>query len=307
MSTANIVFRLDISNEPGVDQSLSVSPNVLGEDWSTISSPTGQADVATVIFDNQSDSSVSVLWVDFDGQRIEYSNLNLSAGEPSVQNTFAGHLWEVIQQSDQTVVARFRSWAAHSFRSSRSDKKTRRAALSSYAECHSQQLLQVHRHNRDRRIDTDLAEKMLNRKILAQLQSNARMSHQELSERVGLTATPCARRIRNLEAAKVITGYTTMIDEASVGYGFSVFVSVRLDRQVDDRLVSFEDAIPSMPEVVDCWLMTGNRDYLLRIAARDIHEFEHFLTGQLTSIEGVAAIESSIPIRRVKQQTARFF
>ena len=82
-------------------------------------------------------------------------------------------------------------------------------------------------------------------------------------------------------------------------------MSVQLDRQVDDRLMHFEREINLMPEVVDCWLMTGNRDYLLRVATQDIHEFERFLTGQLTKVEGVASIESSIPIRRAKQQMAR--
>ena len=85
----------------------------------------------------------------------------------------------------------------------------------------------------------------------------------------------------------------------------SVFVSVRLDTQVDDALVIFERAIATFPEVVDCWLMTGNRDYMLRIATSGLPEFEQFLTGQLTKVRGVAAIESSIPLRRVKSSIAR--
>ena len=145
----------------------------------------------------------------------------------------------------------------------------------------------------------------LDKKILAELQQNARLPHRELSERVGLTPTPCTRRIRNLEKQGIITGYSAIIDETSVGFGFSVFVSVQLDRQVDDRLMHFEREINLMPEVVDCWLMTGNRDYLLRVATQDIHEFERFLTGQLTKVEGVASIESSISMRRAKQQVAR--
>lgn len=146
----------------------------------------------------------------------------------------------------------------------------------------------------------------IDRKILIELQRNGRLSHQELSERVGLSATPCARRIRKLEQTGVIKGYAAIVDEARLGYGFSVFVSVRLDHQTDDRLLNFEDEIQQLPEVADCWLMTGNRDYLLRIALSDLTEFERFLTGTLTKIPGVASIESSIPIRRVKEQTARF-
>lgn len=145
----------------------------------------------------------------------------------------------------------------------------------------------------------------LDRRILAELQRDARLTHQDLSERIGLSPSPCARRIKWLEAEGYIQGYGARIDEARMGFGFSVFVSVKLDHQVDDRLVRFEQAIALCPEVVDCWLMTGSRDYLLRIAVSGLEEFERFLTGRLTKVPGVASIESSIPIRRVKQQAAR--
>ena len=143
------------------------------------------------------------------------------------------------------------------------------------------------------------------RRIIAELQRDARLSHQDLSERVGLSPTPCARRVRILEQKGYITGYTALIDEARMGFGFTVFVSVQLDRQVDDRLVSFEKAVAQFPEVVDCWLMTGNRDYLLRVAVSGLAEFERFLTGRLTKVPGVASLESSIPIRRVKGLQSR--
>ena len=145
----------------------------------------------------------------------------------------------------------------------------------------------------------------IDHKILQELQRDARLTHLELSERVGLSATPCTRRVRNLEAAGIISGYSANIDEIKLGFGFTVFVSVQLDRQIDDRLINFENAVDLLPEVIDCWLMTGNRDYLLRVAAADLLEFERFLTGRLTKIEGVASIESSIPIRRVKGRMAR--
>lgn len=142
-------------------------------------------------------------------------------------------------------------------------------------------------------------------RILAELQRDGRLSHQELSERVGLSPTPCARRVRQLQDEGYVTGYTALVDEAKVGFGFSVFVSVKLDRQVDDQLVSFEKAVARYPEVVDCWLMTGSRDYLLRIAVSGLEEYERFLTGRLTKVPGVASLESSIPIRRVKGGQAR--
>ena len=145
----------------------------------------------------------------------------------------------------------------------------------------------------------------IDRRILVELQRNARLSHQQLSEIVGLSPTPCARRIRNLETTGYIRGYSALIDETRMGFGFSAFVSVKLDHQVDDRLVSFERAIRTFPEVVDCWLMTGSRDYLLRIAVADLNDFERFLTGKLTKTPGDASLESSIPIRRVKDQRSR--
>ncbi|WP_150522468.1 Lrp/AsnC family transcriptional regulator [Roseibium sediminis] len=145
----------------------------------------------------------------------------------------------------------------------------------------------------------------IDHKILKELLADARLTHQELSERIGLSPSPCARRIRKLEADGYITGYSARIDEAAMGFGVSIFVSVKLDQQVDNKLVTFEQELTKCPEVVDCWLMTGSFDYLLRVAVRDLNEYESFLTRRLTKIRGVASIESSIPIRRVKYQPAR--
>ncbi|WP_299472369.1 Lrp/AsnC family transcriptional regulator [uncultured Roseibium sp.] len=141
--------------------------------------------------------------------------------------------------------------------------------------------------------------------ILRELQQDGRISLQELSERVGLSATPVARRLRHLEEKQIITGYCALIDEVALGFEVSVFVSVQLDKQVDVTLDQFENAIQAFPEVVDCWLMTGNRDYLLRVATTGLAAFETFLTGKLTKVPGVANIESSIPLRRVKSGIAR--
>ena len=137
------------------------------------------------------------------------------------------------------------------------------------------------------------------------LSGDGRMSLQDLSERIGLSTTPTARRVRRLEKAGIITGYAALIDETALGFDVSVFVSVQLERQVDDALATFEAAVREFPEVVDCWLMTGDRDYLLRIATTGLKEFEEFLVGWLTRVPGVASIQSSIPLRRVKQGGAR--
>lgn len=143
------------------------------------------------------------------------------------------------------------------------------------------------------------------RRIIHHLTLDGRMSINQLSERISLSQTPVTRRVKKLEDHKVITGYTALVDETRLGFGFSVFVSVRLEKQIDDKLARFEQRISTMPEVVDCWLMTGNYDYLLRVVTRNIEDFEKFLLGELTRTEGVASIESSIPLRRVKSQTAR--
>ncbi|MEP3247469.1 MAG: Lrp/AsnC family transcriptional regulator [Sneathiella sp.] len=142
-------------------------------------------------------------------------------------------------------------------------------------------------------------------RILRHLQTDGRQSIQDLSEAVGLSATPVARRVKQLEKSGVIAGYYALIDEEKLGFDVSVFVSVQLDKQVDDALARFEQEIQSMPEVVDCWLMTGNRDYLMKIVTAGLKGFEKFLVGRLTKIEGVASIESSIPLRRVKAGIAR--
>ena len=142
-------------------------------------------------------------------------------------------------------------------------------------------------------------------KILHAVQQDGRISINDLSEQVGLSPTPISRRVRNLENAGIITGYSALIDEAALGYDISVFVSIQLDKQVDEALAHFEAAIAGFPEVVECWLMTGNRDYLLRIATTGLKEFEQFLVGRLTKVKAVASIESSIPLRRVKTGMAR--
>ncbi|NNC38107.1 MAG: Lrp/AsnC family transcriptional regulator [Acidimicrobiales bacterium] len=145
----------------------------------------------------------------------------------------------------------------------------------------------------------------IDKSILRTIQSNGRISTLDLSESVGLSATPCGRRLKKLENEGVVCGYHALIDESKIGYGFSIFVSIQLDKQIDGTLKSFESAILLFPEVVDCWLMTGNRDYLMRIAVADLKEFEYFLTSKLTKVKGVASIESSIPVRQVKSGLAR--
>lgn len=141
----------------------------------------------------------------------------------------------------------------------------------------------------------------IDRKILDALQANARLGVQQLAERVGLSPSPCARRIRLLETAGIIRGYVAVIDQAKVGLPISVFVSVKLERQREEELDRFSDAIARWPEVADCYLMTGQRDYLLRVVVTDLASYERFLMDKLTRLDGVASIESSFALGEVKR------
>jgi Lrp/AsnC family transcriptional regulator, leucine-responsive regulatory protein len=144
----------------------------------------------------------------------------------------------------------------------------------------------------------------IDRRILAALQENGRLTATDLSAQVGLTTSPCLRRIRQLEDAGVIQGYSAVIDQTKVGLPVSVFVSIRLERQREDAMQRFETAIRRWPEVVECYLMTGTRDYLLRVVARDLTDYERFLKQTLTRLDGVASIESSFALAQVKHSSA---
>ena len=141
-------------------------------------------------------------------------------------------------------------------------------------------------------------------KILRELQEDARISNVELADRVGLSPAPCLRRVRALEEAGVVRRYVALLDPESVELGVTVFVQISLDLQVEGRLEIFEKTILRRAEVVDCYLMTGDSDYLLRIVVRDVAAYEQFLKESLTRIEGVASIKSSFALRPVKNSTA---
>lgn len=144
----------------------------------------------------------------------------------------------------------------------------------------------------------------MDRKIIAALQGDGRMAIQDLAARVGLSPSPCARRVRLLEDAGVIKGYVAVVDQAALGLPISVFASVKLERQREEELDRFAEAVAGWPEVVDCYLMTGQRDYLLRIVVRDLEAYERFLKLKLTRLDGVASIESSFALGQVKRSNA---
>ena len=108
-----------------------------------------------------------------------------------------------------------------------------------------------------------------------------------------------------MEADGVIEGYTVQINEEKLGFGFPVFVSVRLERQLAKNFAAFEKKISQYPEVVECWLMTGAQDYLLKLSTSDVRAFERFLTEDLTAIDKVSSVDTSIPLRCVKANESR--
>jgi Lrp/AsnC family leucine-responsive transcriptional regulator len=140
--------------------------------------------------------------------------------------------------------------------------------------------------------------------ILGLLQSDARMSNVELAKAVGLSPSPCLNRVRALEEAGYISRYVTLLDALRVGLKVSVFIQVTLERQVETALERFENAIRSRPEVMECYLMTGDADYLIRVVVADIQQLEEFILKFLTKLPGVGTIKSSFALKQVKYQTA---
>ena len=144
----------------------------------------------------------------------------------------------------------------------------------------------------------------IDRRILAELQRDGRATIQDLAGRVGLSASPCLRRIRLLEEAGILKGYVALVDQARVGLPISVFASVKLERQREEELDRFADAVARWPEVVECYLMTGRHDYLVRVVVPDLAAYERFLKDKLTRLDGVGSIESSFALGQVKYTNA---
>jgi Lrp/AsnC family leucine-responsive transcriptional regulator len=141
----------------------------------------------------------------------------------------------------------------------------------------------------------------IDRKIIAAIQMDGKITTQELADKVGLSASPCARRIRLMEQDGIIKGYTAVIDQKKAGLPISAFASIKLERQREEDLDRFSQAVTRWPEVLDCYLMTGQRDYLLRIVVRDLDAYEEFLKDKLTRLDNVASIESSFALKQVKR------
>lgn len=150
----------------------------------------------------------------------------------------------------------------------------------------------------------DIALDEIDRRILETLQENARISNADLAREVGLSPSPCLRRVRELEESGVIRRHVSLVDPARVGLPLSVFVQVTLERQVEQALDAFERAVLDRPEVMECYLMTGDSDYLLRVVVADVSAYETFLKDHLTRVSGVSSIKSSFALNQVKYGTA---
>ena len=144
----------------------------------------------------------------------------------------------------------------------------------------------------------------IDREIVRILQIDGRIANQDLAEQVGLSPSPCLRRVRRLEESGVITGYVALLDPGKVGNGLDVFVRVRLERQTTDAVERFEEAIAHLANVQSCYRMVGEVDFLLHLVLGGLHEWDGFYMQHLGSLEGVANITSMISMRRVKFSTA---
>lgn len=143
---------------------------------------------------------------------------------------------------------------------------------------------------------------LIDRKILDNLQKNGRMSNVALAKSAGISAPPCLRRVRALEDAGLIRSYHARVDNKALGYGVTIFAKVRLESHADTDLKAFEAACSGWDCVRECWMLTGDTDFLLKIVARDWDDYQMFLTNQLTAAANVSAVKSSLSIRASKNE-----
>lgn len=141
-------------------------------------------------------------------------------------------------------------------------------------------------------------------RILDELQPDARLSIAKLADRVALTPTPCARRVRLLEQAGYIAGYVTLLDQRAIGLPVNAFVEVRLTRERQEEVRAFESSVRSYPEVMECWAMSGGYDYLLRVVTSDLQAYNRFMRDKLLSLPSVSQVETGFGLEQVLGRTA---
>jgi len=141
------------------------------------------------------------------------------------------------------------------------------------------------------------------KKILDALQKDGRISNVQLAGLVSLSESACLRRVRALEESGIIDRYAALVSQPKVGLSGNVFVHIGLQREEESELAAFEDAVRNIPEVMECYLMTGEFDYLLRVVVSDMADFERLHRDALTRLPGVARVNSSVTIRTVQKKT----
>lgn len=140
--------------------------------------------------------------------------------------------------------------------------------------------------------------------ILEVLQQDGRINNQDLADRIGLSPSPCLRRVRALEESGLIVGYRALLDARKLGLSLMALVHIAMDKHTPERFANFEAAVTVLPEVLECLLITGqDADYQLKIAVRDMDHYQALLLNQLTRIEGVTGVHSSFVLRRVVDRT----
>lgn len=144
----------------------------------------------------------------------------------------------------------------------------------------------------------------IDRRILAALQREARLTNVQLADEVGLSPSPCLRRVRNLEKTGVIRGYHATLDRNGLGLGLTVFVGIKVERHHDEPAAAFRDAVKEHLEVISCHLVSGDADFLLQVVVPDLAAYERFLVGTLLKLPGVRDIRSNFAIQTVKSQGA---
>ncbi|QCI68329.1 Lrp/AsnC family transcriptional regulator [Phreatobacter stygius] len=142
----------------------------------------------------------------------------------------------------------------------------------------------------------------VDRRILRELQANARITNNELAERVGLSPSPCLRRVRRLEETGVIRGYTARVDPAAHGWSMAAIATIRLSRQNEDEIVMFEAAVRGWDEVLECHLVTGSRDYVLKVMTGGLEQYERFIKEKIARLKCVASIETSFVMNTIKDR-----
>jgi Lrp/AsnC family transcriptional regulator, leucine-responsive regulatory protein len=144
----------------------------------------------------------------------------------------------------------------------------------------------------------------IDKRILAVMQANGRITNLELADQIGLSATPCARRVRRLEASGIIERHVTLLNQARLGLNITAMISISMDRHTPERFDNFERQVKKFPEIIECSIVTGQAaDYLLKAVLPDMTYYEEFLLGRLTRIEGVTGVHSSFVLRKIVAKT----